>query len=163
MNTLVAQMSGMGKDRGPGENENVKVTGPEEGDKVIVAGANGDVPPACSPQQPSKELEDESRHQPEAPSTKHALKREHEGHAPLEERVPTLVHEHAEAKADTNASIAKAATPHETNGRPSHDDNESEDYHMPGAFHIRAPHHGGNGHHHHLGWLDFFRKMHIKA
>ena len=145
----------------PGENDNVKVTGPD-----------GDVPTASSPAEalheapkvpavaePAAARELATTTEPaattDAPSTEHELKREHDAPAPLEQKVPAQLHEvHAETKSPSPPAP-------ESNGGHSQDDAESEELCMPGSYNTRATP-AENGHHHH-GWADFFKKMHLRA
>lgn len=124
----------------PGENAFVQVTGPD-----------GDLPPATSPRSPSASSPDvEVRSQDSVqskgrPTSAHELKHEGEAHKPLEQGVPKELHEvHQEPQERTRTN-------------PYAESEES--LRMPGSF--NAPE--ASGHHHHHGWMDLFKKLHIKS
>jgi calcium/calmodulin-dependent protein kinase I len=131
-------------DNGPGHNDFVKVTPPEE-----------------YPQQErqAKDAADkfaandttiaEASTSAKKPADAHELKREHDApHEPLEKEIPKELHE-----------VQKEPVRAQHNNHHSgHHDSEDEELMMPGSFNTKPQH--GHGHH---GFADLLRKMHIKS
>ncbi|KAI0809230.1 kinase-like domain-containing protein [Irpex lacteus] len=140
------------KERDPGSNEFVQVTGPE-----------GDVPTAGSPSQPSdgggggdsdvKSTDSASTRG--KPSDAHELKHEADAkHEPLEKGVPKElgeVHEESQRGSGGGGGGGKAGG----EGKEGEEEEERE-LKIPGSFtaHESEPHHG---------WAELFRKLHLKS
>ncbi|KAI0757432.1 kinase-like domain-containing protein [Daedaleopsis nitida] len=131
----------------PGENEYVKVTAPDE-DEMAHAG------------QADKHTEEV--HEPPAPrpSSAHELRHETDAHEPLHEKVPTALHNSADAPPQTQEG-AGPSREHESappGGR------HTPELAMPGSFDV--PEEEAQQHHHHHvwegGWMGLFKKMHIR-
>ncbi|KAI0638956.1 kinase-like domain-containing protein [Trametes polyzona] len=170
----------------PGENEYVKVTAPEE-DRTSPAHSE----PQAKTEGVSEDAPlPPAGRSPERPSEAHALKHESETHQPLHERVPTQLQTHAdEASSSTSASASASASPNTESQSPSESqpqagpapvpeihEHQVEEQHpqqqsgretpelqMPGSFDVPQDSH----HHHHLphfegGWMNLFKKMHIR-
>lgn len=117
-------------DDGPGENDFVKVTAPEDHTPSNGHSAGG------SPASTGK------------PSDAHELKREHDAHEPLEQKVPDELHE-----------VKKEKEKEKTDALGVHEDDE--ELKMPGSFNIEEPQqYHGHGFH---ALADLFRKFHIKS
>ena len=121
-------------DNGPGENDFVKVTAPEEDHRS--ANGNGVAGGSSSSSKPSGA---------------HELKREHDAHEPLEQKVPDELHQVNKEKASPNANASSQS---------AHGDEEEEELRMPGSFNVE-PHQYPHGHGYHA-IADFFRR-HIKS
>lgn len=124
-------------DNGPGHNDFVKVTAPEEDTAPVPSRADHEDAPTPS-----------DAHEP---SDSHELKREQDApHQPLEKNVPNELHEHRQQSAPQQV-------PRDANGHhPSDTHDDTDEPQMPGSFNVK-PHHG------HLSFADLLRKMHIKS
>ena len=143
----------------PGKNDFVKVTPPEENtprpkesplpDDHANGFATADECPSPAP--PHADVTT-----PADKSSAHDLKHEKEHHQPLEQKVPTELHEvHKESQQRT--AQAQNGNGH----RRSHSHDTDEEYmNMPGSFHIKSNGHDDHGAHH--GWDALLRKLHIK-
>ncbi|TCD68607.1 hypothetical protein EIP91_010398 [Steccherinum ochraceum] len=95
------------------------------------------------------------------PSTGHELKREHQDHKPLHERIPSEVHR----QADQPPTPKQAEVVKEEEGQRRDSSDSDMVLQMPGSFHIPSsarPHlrddSGGNE-----GWIQLLQKLHIRA
>ncbi|KAI0666230.1 kinase-like domain-containing protein [Trametes maxima] len=172
----------------PGENEYVKVSAPDEAE----AQAKVDTSPSHSEAESKNEGVSNDAPLPpargtlERPSTQHALKHESEAHQPLHEKVPTgleaadavsttqsqsqsqsaesdpqvQVQEHTAEDEEVGGGGDVTEEQHAPGGR------ETPELQMPGSFDVPE---AGHHHHHHVphphfegGWMNLFKKMHIR-
>ncbi|PSS37194.1 hypothetical protein PHLCEN_2v965 [Hermanssonia centrifuga] len=127
---------------GPGENEFVKVIGPKD-----------DLPPASSPpstDSPQTSHESREEFSKNKPTEAHGLKREDDTHEPLHQNIPKELHDVQQESKDP---------PEPVDGDHVQDDTDDE-LNIPGSFRVRKE---DQQHHHLPGWIDLFRKLHVKS
>ncbi|KAI0367501.1 Pkinase-domain-containing protein [Pilatotrama ljubarskyi] len=162
----------------PGENEYVKVTAPEEEEAAHQeARAEGAKDKAhASPARSEAESKSEgvsedaplpkARATPPRPSEDHALKHESETHQPLHEKVPPPLHADEGSPAPpTQEEEQQHADAQDGEGEQRQNGRETPELKMPGSFDVPE----AQQHHHHPhmphfdgGWMNLFKKMHIK-
>ncbi len=127
---------------GPGENEFVKVIGPKD---VL--------PPASSPpstDSPQTSHESGEEFSKNKPTEAHGLKREDDAHEPLHQNIPKELHD---------VQQESMSLPEPVDGDHVQDDTDDE-LNIPGSFRVRKE---DQQHHHLPGWIDLFRKLHVKS
>ncbi|THG99425.1 hypothetical protein EW026_g2922 [Hermanssonia centrifuga] len=84
------------------------------------------------------------------PTEAHGLKREDDAHEPLHQNIPKELHD---------VQQESMSLPEPVDGDHVQDDTDDE-LNIPGSFRVRKE---DQQHHHLPGWIDLFRKLHVKS